>query len=318
MFDRSGSLGTDTMANKHDFETRKAEGAEHPYPKEFVQTGRPYISPSQIIRILRCPQSYYAYYFLDKSEPPNLKLKQGDILHDTTAEAITERDIFTTTIEDAIAGFRALLRQHCWQWVHEDQNHRDIDDAEHLDDESEYDEWEDQLVDAGEEVVKAFYNLDIHQCIVEEPLKTPFDPNVDLFGQTDLIGESTDLGRIALDWKSTGRKPGSPKKNHLYQVTTYAIMAEHKSGQAIDHVVIPYIVLRKSGSVDARVFTFELTQQRKDWAWMRTQHAIATLRRCFKTGDWPAQPITADWYCGYCPHRDECPAAPRIWDNGDA
>lgn len=282
--------------------------------KTSSKTNRPYISPSQVNRVLRCPANWYAYYIEGKRAPTSWNLHYGDVAHNTVAWAF-ERKLLgkEPSPEDLMDEAENISRQLVEDGELERLSPDDTPAPQSLTE----DETAKELFSVGGELALDMWDWFPHDewnvQHVEQSIFSDIygfvEVKMDLHGFVDLEATNENGEVVVLDWKTTGRKPSSVKDNHMLQMYLY-MLAKSLQGVDVEHLVVPYIVRYKTKDNLVKPLTLPAKNEAMHWA----KNLCATAVNTILNDQFHANPISAGWFCNpkYCSHFADCHAAPTF------
>lgn len=304
-----------------------------------LRDGTPYLSPSQVKTLLRCPQQYEYKYLKDKPDPIGISGQLGIAVHDAVAECMNAivRGEPEPTAEDAADAAAFFLQDRLLteelpdhetpvEWPRATEfwhAHAPFIANEHLDDIDTVD-LADGVLDhaglvlgAGEPWYDHFHNArrlaailyeetrekGLEPWIVEERLELTRD-GIGVAGYCDLVAEHPDGDTWLVDYKTAGSTPsyGRAKRIHTFQLALYAVVLE-RQGVQIDQGMIAYGVKNKTEKVCWS--PVRIDEDTKAWA----VEMVDTAHRLIRSGELPPNPIGAGFLCDekYCSFWHECP-----------
>lgn len=255
-----------------------------------------HLSPTQLNMLACCGEQYRRRYMEGERIPPGVAMLQGSAMHEAAAvnfrqKKSSRKDLrVEEMVEMADATFIERIRND-GLWLTEEEQSRG----------------QDVVVEEGRGRARVFaechaeYQAPEYQPeLVEEKYIIPLPGDYDLMGILDLADEE----KRVVDFKTASRKKNPDEADKSVQLTTYAAIYKHKTGDFASEILLDVAVQTAAGNTCRQV-------QRTNRAFGDFQalvNRIKSAARIIKAGAF--MPAEAGWYgcnpkwCGY--HRS-CP-----------
>lgn len=319
-------------------------------PPGTLRDGTPYLSPSQVKTLLRCPQQYEYKYLLDKPDPIGISGQLGIAVHDAVAECMDAivRGEPEPTPEDAADAAEFFLQDRLLtadlpdhetpvEWPRADDFWHGhalaiLEDRDALDPipdwvinehakpdvglvfpEAERDPWYGHWHNArrlAAILYKEAREKGLEPRIVEERLELSRD-GIGVAGYCDLVAEHPDGETWLVDFKTAGQ---TPRYGRAKRIHTFQLalyaVVLEEQGVDIDQGMIAYGVKNKTAKVCWA--PVRIDEKTKAWA----IQMVDSADRLIRSGELPPNPVGAGFLCDekYCSFWHECPGgqAPEV------
>lgn len=282
--------------------------------------GTPYISPSQIAKVLRCGADWKFTYLDGRPDPVGMSAQFGTLCHDALeAGWINQRHGHTATA----LGVSTWAQRNAQAWITEPENLATLKDAE----EYASEEARDKIIkDVSEWAGAAWQWLQdqgFEPLSVEERLERRLSVDgvdVAYVGYHDFYGTHPERGRVVMDYKFPAKSPSKKgdgfeaRRNYIHSGLSYAdtLIA---AGHPVDWICVLHVVRLKGGPKVCPAW-LRVTDQMIAWARVVTLSGIRKILR----EDTDPDPFSADWFCGpkWCSHYATCPGSTlQVEQNSD-
>lgn len=270
-----------------------------------LDDGTPYISKSQLKKLLTCPRRYKHQYVDGIPDPIGTAGWVGICTHDAVALAREHyRDTGNRPNPDDVAdGARALL--------HASLQHETLPDKDRS---NLADEREDALYDAerlARILIQDTYDKELEPVLLEERIEVGIMDNLAFVGYVDEVCIAPGDEVWLVDYKTTGRSPsyGQASRTHALELSLYALGLDLMDRRP-DRAFVAYAVKNKT----EKTVWSEVQVTDQTLAWART--VLASAHGQIQSGHLPPNPLGAGFLCheDRCPYWEMCPggASPEV------
>lgn len=255
-----------------------------------------HLSPTQLNMLASCGEQYRRRYMEGERIPPGVAMLQGSAMHAAAAENFwqkkhSRKDLCVEDMVDmADATFLERVRTD-GLWLSEEEQSRG----------------QDVVVEEGRGRARVFAQCHAEEQapeyqpeLVEEKYIIPLPGDYDLMGVLDLADE---LKRV-VDFKTASRKKNADEADKSVQLTTYAAIYKHKTGDFASEILLDVAVQTAAGNTSRQV----QHTSRAAADFQALVNRINAAARIIKAGAFmPAEP--GHWICNpkWCGYWASCP-----------
>lgn len=254
------------------------------------------LSPTQLNMLASCGEQYRRRYVEGERIPPGVAMLQGSAMHEAAAENFRQKkssrkDLRVEDMVDmADATFIERMRSD-GLWLSEEEQSRG----------------KDAVVEEGRGRARVFAQCHAEQQapeyqpeLVEEKYIIPLPGEYDLMGVLDMADEQ----KRVVDFKTASRKKNADEADKSVQLTTYAAIYKHKTGDFATDILLDVAVQTAAGNTSRQVQ--HTSRARQDFTSLVNR--INAAARIIKAGAFmPADP--GHWMCSpkFCGYWATCP-----------
>lgn len=273
------------------------------FPQVDKDTGRPYVSPSQIQKLMACPAKWRYHYLDGLKEPASPEMLTGTVVHAALerilrGEGGPEEAFLAAAAASEAEATRLGLDKDAWANLQVESHRLMVAGLE----------W---WMDSG---LKA---INVERKVVRAAVVDGVP--VDVMGYIDVLAERPDGSRVVLDWKTAARAPPRLADNsfqqdrgHSLQLLIYAD-ALLALGERCDEIVT--VKLTKAKQSQACPAALMVTPGMLDFSRRITETAVRKILR----QEFEPNPFGAGFLCGEktCAYWSICPSSPKSLGVGE-